>query len=150
VANRWLETNLRPGRRRSRTVFEARQAVAADVEFARQLHHAAYYDVVIAQFGHWDKGQQDRFFLAKWDPPKTRIIERDGIPIGTIRIDQSDDHVFLSEIQILPVHQGQGIGSMLIREVLAQRAFKTSQYAFRFSRRTTEQESFMNGWIRNV
>ena len=39
-----------------------RRAEATDAEFARSVHHRAYRDVVIRQYGMWDEKAQDDFF----------------------------------------------------------------------------------------
>lgn len=32
-----------------------RVATEEDIEFARKVHHEAYHDTVVAQFGTWDE-----------------------------------------------------------------------------------------------
>ena len=39
-----------------------RPAREPDTEFARQIHHLAYRDVVERQFGPWVEADQDNFF----------------------------------------------------------------------------------------
>lgn len=90
----------------------------ADLEFARTLHHRAYRDVVIRQFGLWDETIQDGFFSAKWGKNSDQIILLDGSPIGALSIAQHADHIFLYEIQILPEYQGRGLGSRIIKQQL--------------------------------
>lgn len=92
----------------------------ADLEFARRTHHAAYYDVVIRQFGSWDQGMQDRFFQQGWTRAPHQIVLLNGDPVGVISVEELDDHIFIHEVQILPEFQKRGIGSRILGDTLAQ------------------------------
>lgn len=43
-----------------------RRATADDSAFARAIHHRAYREVVVAQYGPWDEAAQDGYFAAAW------------------------------------------------------------------------------------
>jgi ribosomal protein S18 acetylase RimI-like enzyme len=101
-------------------MLTTRKATAKDVEFAKKIHHLAYREVVEDQFGTWDEAQQDGFFLAKWDPKTTSIIMRGSESVGCISVVEHPDHLFLSEIQIAPEFQGQGIGTQIIKEQMTE------------------------------
>ena len=49
-----------------------RPATAADMDFARSVHHRAYRDVIERQYGPWDKETQDRLFDAAWSAAPSR------------------------------------------------------------------------------
>jgi GNAT superfamily N-acetyltransferase len=51
---------------------------------------------------------------------ETCVIEIDGERAGRLRMVQSDDHVELAGIQLLPPHQGRGIGTYLIEQFLVE------------------------------
>lgn len=87
-----------------------------DVEFACQVHHVVYKDIVIRQFGSWDEKIQDGFFAEKWNQTPHQIVLLSGKPIGVVSIVRKVDHIFLSEIQILQEYQGRGIGTQIITE----------------------------------
>src|SRR5258708_5804281 len=97
-----------------------RPAAAEDKELLRRIHHAAYHDVVARQFGVWDEADQRNRFDKTFSIDHTRIIELDGVAVGSIASIEADDDVFLSGIQLLPEHQSRGIGSKLIGSELAQ------------------------------
>jgi hypothetical protein len=42
-----------------------RPAENFDTEFVRHVHHLAYRDVVIRQYGAWDEKVQDEFFAKR-------------------------------------------------------------------------------------
>jgi len=100
--------------------IKRRPATAADEPFMRELHKAAYHEVVVRQFGQWDEEFQASLFSKKWIPEKFEIVEIAGRAIGCIRVDDWPEDVFLSEIQILPEFQGRGIGSALIQGEIAR------------------------------
>ena len=97
-----------------------RLATEADVEFARALHAACYREVVIAQFGGWDPMLQAKFFQQKWGEGGFEIIELGSVPIGVVATQWRPDHLFVCEIQIDPAHQGRGIGTMIMDELIAE------------------------------
>lgn len=97
-----------------------RPATEADVEFARGLHAACYREVVIAQFGGWDPALQAKFFQQKWDAEEFEIAELGGVPIGVVATQWRPDHLFVAEIQIDPAHQGRGVGTMIMGELIAE------------------------------
>ena len=88
----------------------------ADYEFARKVHHLSYRDVVISQFGSWNESEQDIYFEKGWKGSPHSIILLNKIPIGVLSAVKYNDHIFLSEIQILPEYQGQGVGSHTIKD----------------------------------
>jgi GNAT superfamily N-acetyltransferase len=96
-----------------------RPASAADTEFARRVHHAAYRDVVERQFGSWDEGAQDAFFAGDWRDATFEIILVDGVPCGYACVEERPADVHVRELVIAPEHQGLGIGTAFLRQVQA-------------------------------
>jgi ribosomal protein S18 acetylase RimI-like enzyme len=95
-----------------------RPATDADREFARQVHHQAYRDVIEQQFGPWCEEDQDRFFAGDWRDAQFEIILADGQPCGYACIEDRDEDLHVRELVILPAYQNRGIGSTLLREVV--------------------------------
>ncbi len=93
-----------------------RPATEVDYDFARRVHHEAYHDVVLRQFGRWVEDEQDRYFAASWTKHPHEIVLRDGEPCGFVAIYDRDEAVVFSELVILPAFQGRGIGTALLRE----------------------------------
>jgi ribosomal protein S18 acetylase RimI-like enzyme/ubiquinone/menaquinone biosynthesis C-methylase UbiE len=102
-----------------RPAITLRPAADADREFLRNLHHVCYRPWVEPIWG-WDEADQDRRFAAAFSTEGRSIVEQEGRPIGTIRIAQRQDAVVIADIAVLPEHQGRGIGSRLLRGVLAE------------------------------
>ncbi len=91
-------------------------ATEADFDFARRVHHEAYHDVVLRQFGRWVEEDQDRYFATNWSKHPHEVVLCDGEPCGYVAIYDRDDAVVFNELVILPAFQGRGIGTGLLRE----------------------------------
>ena len=96
-----------------------RPALATDTEFARSVHHRAYRDVSVRQFGPWDEKAQDEFFAAGWSAAAHEIVLCDGVPCGYVRVEYRESDIHVHELVIDPEFQGRGIGSHILREVIA-------------------------------
>ncbi|MEI7603946.1 MAG: GNAT family N-acetyltransferase [bacterium] len=90
--------------------IERRQAKIEDTDFARSVHHTAYKDVVIRQFGSWDEEKQNNFFNSDWkNIDRMEIILFDDIPCGYCRFDYEKDQIIGHELVISPDFQGKKI-----------------------------------------
>ncbi len=87
-----------------------------DFEFGKTVHHSAYREVVSRQFGSWDELIQDGFFKEGWNRGPHKIILVGVIPVGIYSLAEHPDHLFFSEIQILPEYQGNGLGTKILKE----------------------------------
>ncbi len=95
-----------------------RPALVADTDFARTVHHHAYRDVIVRQYGLWEEEAQDGFFKNYWDPPMFEIILCDGVPCGYTRIEDRSDDIHIRELAISPEFQGLGIGTQILHDVI--------------------------------
>jgi len=96
-----------------------RAATLDDMDLMQRIHHASYREVVTRQFGNWDDADQRVRFAKSVVLEHSRIVELDGVPVGSMATSEAADHVFLVGIQILPEYQGRGLGSELILHELA-------------------------------
>ena len=97
-----------------------RAALASDTDFCLGVHHRAYREVCVRQFGPWDEAVQDTFFKANWKMGGFEIILCDGVPCGYLRVEVGLQHVDIHEIVVDPDFQNQGIGTFLLRQFIAQ------------------------------
>ena len=95
-----------------------RKATTADADYARKLHHAAYREIVTAQFGEWDDQVQDRFFDGDWHDASFDILLCDGEPCGYAAVEERSDDIHVRELVVDPARQGLGIGSAFVRLVM--------------------------------
>jgi ribosomal protein S18 acetylase RimI-like enzyme len=96
-----------------------RSATKSDAEFARVLHHRALRDVVVRQFGPWDEELQDGFFKQSGFPDGFEVIQFDGTPCGYVRTEVSGSESEVHNLYIDPDYQRKGIGTLLIKQVIA-------------------------------
>ena len=62
---------------------------------------------------------QDRHYRAHYPGTQFWVVERAGVPIGRLYVDESQEGpVCLMEISLLLTHRGQGLGEGLVRWVL--------------------------------
>jgi GNAT superfamily N-acetyltransferase len=96
--------------------MRTRQATSADTPFLRDLHHRAYHDVVLQQFGKWDLAAQDEFFGRSLREAEFSVIEEGGASIGAFGVRVEADHVQLVELQLLPEWQNKGFGARVLSQ----------------------------------
>jgi ribosomal protein S18 acetylase RimI-like enzyme len=97
-----------------------RPSCDTDIDFAREAHHRAYHDVSIQQFGPWDEQAQDKYFQTGWTSHPHEIILCDGILCGYTCIEERPHDVHVRELVIHPDFQNRGVGSFLLRQVMAR------------------------------
>jgi ribosomal protein S18 acetylase RimI-like enzyme len=95
-----------------------RPATKDDEEFLFELHRAAM-GTMVEQIWGWDEAVQRSMFATSLAGGDVMVIERDGQPVGTITLRAEADHVFVGNIEVLPAYHCQGIGSQVLRMVMA-------------------------------
>jgi ribosomal protein S18 acetylase RimI-like enzyme len=98
-----------------------RPAEPADSEFCFRLHRATLRPYVEAIWG-WDESVQREFHERGFDPAHTQIVTVDGRDAGVLVVHRRPTEIYLGRIAVDPAHQGRGIGSALIRDLLAEAA----------------------------
>jgi ribosomal protein S18 acetylase RimI-like enzyme len=94
-----------------------RAATPADSEFCFRLHKAAMGGYITAIWG-WDEQRQRGFHARGFDPGRWQIITAGGADIGMLDVEYRPAEIYLSRIEILPGHQGRGIGTRLISALI--------------------------------
>lgn len=97
-----------------------RAAVEQDRPALEALNRAAYEGLVIAQFGNWDESFEAKIFDEKWAEQEFTIVERDGIMVAAVWTIDNGDHLWLREIQVAPIHQSRGLGTLLVNHVITE------------------------------
>ena len=100
-----------------------RPATPADSEFCFCLHKAAMGGCITAIWG-WDEQRQRGFHARGFDPGRWQIITAGGADIGMLDIEYRPAEIYLSRIEILPGHQGRGIGTRLISALIDEARHK--------------------------
>jgi putative acetyltransferase len=113
----WLP--LRRGRITLAAMFTLRPATADDLPFARAL----YFDTmryITDQLPGFDEAAHAARFAERFLLDEVRIVVRDGGDIGWLQVGESGQELFLKQMFIDPAVQRQGIGSALLRDLLAR------------------------------
>src|SRR5215510_6191530 len=97
-----------------------RTAISSDTDFARNVHHRAYRDVIIRQYGTWSRDDQDKFFADAWSTATHEILLCDSVRCGYTCIEKGNREIYIRELVIDPDFQCQGIGTYVIKDVLAE------------------------------
>ena len=96
-----------------------RPATAADRAFLWHLHRVTMRPYVEATWG-WDEADQRRRFDAGFDPRRKRVVLLGGTPVGVLEVERRADALVLAVLEIAPAYQGRGVGTRLIRAVVAE------------------------------
>lgn len=102
-----------------------RKTTDSDFALCRDIHHACYKDVVIAQFCQWDVDFQDRSFKESWNQCPMSMIMANKSVAGCLALQEDGATIKLHELLVLPEYQGKGIGTYVLNEMI-NRARKTS------------------------
>ncbi len=95
--------------------FDLRNATNDDIEFIFQLRIQTMKKDFDNTFG-WQEDEQRK--RAADEIQHAQIIMMDQKDIGVIKVIPRINELHLHQMQILPEHQGKGIGSKLVRKVL--------------------------------
>src|SRR5262245_50033728 len=104
----------------SRRHHELVPASNEDRFWLEQLRRDVYQDLFKATFGGWDEARHTRQFEACWDRGHISIIKINDARVGMIQLFEEPDAVEVGEIQIAPALQSQGIGSRVLKELIAR------------------------------
>lgn len=88
-----------------------------------ELKKAAGYDAVKAVFG-WDEKLQMNIHQQEWQQARPLIILDNGEVVGSYLFQDNVDHFYFGRFFLLPKAQGKGIGSTILRSVIAQAELK--------------------------
>jgi ribosomal protein S18 acetylase RimI-like enzyme len=101
------------------TAYALVPATNADKPWLDRLRRDAYRDLFFATWGGWDEERHARHFAASWDQGNIRIIHVGAAPVGMVQTVASDDSIEIGEIQIVPAHQGRGLATAVIGDIIA-------------------------------
>jgi GNAT superfamily N-acetyltransferase len=100
-------------------MYTLRQATESDYALLYHLHIATMKDYVAQTWG-WDEKVQAAMFKDRFDPGHSQIIVVDGRDAGVLSMERRIDTMFLAHLRILPEEQRHGLGTEIIKTILAQ------------------------------
>ena len=101
-------------------MIEFRPAVAEDFAFLLMLHQAGLKEYV-SQIWPWDDAEEEKRLRDQFEPTKLQVILLEGRDVGILQVEEGNE-IFLARILIAPAYQNRCLGSLVIRQVIAQRA----------------------------
>lgn len=96
-----------------------RTATRADFEFLYRLKKACLKEYVAATWG-WDESYQKSHFSQHFEPAKIQIIVVDGHDVGQLSVEKRPGEIYIGEIYILRIYQGQGLGTIILQDLIAE------------------------------
>ena len=97
-----------------------RQAAAGDADFAFRCERETMQAYAIATWGKWSAEDAQARCADNIQNGLTQLIELGGVPVGILRVDRNAAWIDLKQIFILPEYQRRGIGSDVIRRLIAE------------------------------
>lgn len=106
--------------------YTLRTITEQDYDFIYQVKKDAYQKYVEMNFGEWNDELQKEFFKAFMEKIKAgaRIITFQGMDIGFFNDCETDYIYEIGNICILPEYQNQGIGTIILQDIMAEHADK--------------------------
>lgn len=99
--------------------YTLRPATPADFDFLFALHRAAMRAYIEPIWG-WHEDWQLEYFREKYDSRQRQIIQVEGQDAGVLVVERRADELYLGLIELLLAFQGRGIGTAIIRGLIAQ------------------------------
>ncbi len=94
-----------------------RETTDEDIDFVFNLNKINMRKYV-EEIRGWNDEFEREDMKKKFTPGMDKIIQIDGKDAGIIRVLETDEGIKLDHIELLPEHQGHGIGSKVIKELI--------------------------------
>jgi ribosomal protein S18 acetylase RimI-like enzyme len=101
------------------THYRLTAASPSDDVWLDELRRDVYRDLFEATWGGWDEPRHQRHFAECMKLGGISIIEIDGARVGMVQLCEVSDGVEVREIQVEPRHQNRGVGTAVLRDVMA-------------------------------
>jgi ribosomal protein S18 acetylase RimI-like enzyme len=112
-----------------RRAFTLRPARPDDAGFFQRLYASTREEELRAV--PWDGARKESFLRQQFEAQtrhyaqhhpdaEVRVVEVDDRPAGRLSLDRRADEVRIVDVSLLPEHRGAGVGSALLRDVLAE------------------------------
>jgi len=93
--------------------YTMRQAESQDREPMMRISHEGLRPYVEKIWG-WNQEEQEERFREHFNLEQISILQFAGQDIGYLKVEEKEDHVFLSGLYIDSEHRGRGLGSAVV------------------------------------
>jgi ribosomal protein S18 acetylase RimI-like enzyme len=100
--------------------YTLRPATERDYAWLWEVKRLTMRPYVEQTWGGWDNEAQEEFFRQNFVPAHMRVIVIDGRDAGLFHVEREAAEIFLANIQLLPEFQNRGIGTALVRDLIAE------------------------------
>jgi ribosomal protein S18 acetylase RimI-like enzyme len=100
-------------------MYSLRPATDDDFGFLHELFVATMQSSIIEFWGTWDQDRWDTFFREHFNASLYQIVLVGGQAVGALSVERRTHEIYLDTVEIDPNYQGRGLGTALIRTVLA-------------------------------
>ncbi|HZG25384.1 MAG TPA: GNAT family N-acetyltransferase [Chitinophagaceae bacterium] len=94
-----------------------RNATINDFDLTYSLKERSTKHLIEKIWG-WDNNFQLDYHKSQFDPNKTKIIVKDNKDIGYISVREEQDRILIENIIIDPCYQAQGIGTIVLSDLI--------------------------------
>jgi GNAT superfamily N-acetyltransferase len=123
--------------------LELRPATEPDFETVVAITMATMRAYVEATWGLWDEAEHRSRIRDSFEPSTHRLVHVDGQLAGLLAVKEHAEHVQLVKVFLLPPFQGRGIGTRLVRQVMAQAAAQERPVRLRVLRVNPAQRLYL-------
>ena len=103
--------------------FSLRPARPGDDEFALGMYLVITRGFLSSHSG-WNDDLITERFRKGYDPSQVQIVCADGMDVGWMQVSESDDGLHLDQIHLIEAYRHRGIGTRLVRDLLARARHK--------------------------
>ena len=101
-------------------MFNIRDAAEGDLDFICNVNKSAMKDYIIKIWGKWDDDSHRKFIAEYVQESKFKIITLGDQSVGAVAYSKEEDKIIINEIQILPEFQNKGIGTLVLKSIIAE------------------------------
>ena len=98
-------------------IFNLRKATDQDLDLTFKIKQNALQQYLEMLWG-WNEKAQQNFHKKQFKKEHFQVIELQNEPVGYLEIVPFNDHIFLANLMILQVFQGQGIGKAIMQDLI--------------------------------
>lgn len=100
------------------TPYRLRPATDADFMLIHRWREAGLRSYVELLWG-WEDADQLQRFRDRFDPTKYHVIQVDRCDVGALSVSEQCGEVFIADVEIDAAHRNRGLGSAVVRDVIA-------------------------------